>query len=334
MHTPVQRIELTTWTMVRFFIILIGLFLLWRVLDILGLLFVVLIIVAALNPAVTWFVRQGIPRPASVTLLYLLLITALAVIFSLILPPLIIQLVTFTESFPAIIQRLTPLYSFLVESGAQQVLSSLTSQLSVFTQGVFSTTVQVFGGIVSVVTIFVLSFYLLLDVREARNTLITLLPANKVKPILAILSKTSDKIGHWLRGQITLSIIVGFVTFIGLVVLNVPYALALAVITGLLEIVPFIGAITAGILAILVAYAAGSIKLAAFVLIFYAIVQQIEGNFLVPKIMQSTTGLSPVVVIIALAVGANLAGIAGAIIAVPLAAGISVIFQEWPKLRE
>ncbi len=329
-----QRIEITTISILKVFGVMLAIFFLWKILNILGLLFVVAIVVAALDPAVAGLQRSGLPRGVAVSLIYLGLFFILAFIFSLLLPPLVDQLSALTVTFPTLIARVTPLYQVIVDSNAQDLLSTISAELSAFTQGIFAATARLFGGAAAFISVLVLSFYILLDVGQARLSFIPLIPAGKVKPVVATLEKVSATLGSWLRGQLFLSVIITLVTYVGLLMLGVPYALTLAVLAGVLEIIPYLGPILAGIVALVVAYASGSWQLAAGVLIFYAALQQLENHFLVPKIMQSAVGLSPVTIIIALAIGGQLAGITGAIIAVPLTAVLTILAAEWPKLQK
>lgn len=331
---PTQRVEITTKSVLKVFGVLLAIFFIWKILNILGLLFVVLIVVAALDPAIGGLQQYGLPRGAAVSLIYLGLFLVLAFLFSLLLPPLVDQLSNLTVAFPSLVSRVTPLYQVVVDSNAQDLLSTISAELSAFTQGIFAATARLFGGAAAFVSVLVLSFYILLDVKQARHAFIPLIPANKVKSVLNIVEKVSSTLGSWLRGQLFLSLIITAITFIGLAILGVPYALTLAVLAGVLEIIPYLGPILAGAVALLVAYASGSWQLSAGVFVLYAVVQQLENHFLVPKVMQSAVGLSPVTIIIALAIGAQLAGITGAIIAVPLTAVLSVLIAEWPKLNK
>lgn len=331
---PPQRIELTTASILKVFGVLLAIFFLWKIINILGLLFVVLIVVAALDPAVDGLQQQGLPRAAAVSLIYLGLFLLLAFLFSLLLPPLVDQLSNLTVAFPSLVARVTPLYQVLVDSQAQDLLSTISAELSAFTQGIFAATARFFGGVAAFTSVLVLSFYILLDVKQSKHAFIPLIPATKVKSVLLIAQRVSQTLGSWLRGQLLLSLIITLITFVGLALLGVPYALTLAVLAGILEIIPYLGPILAGVVALLVAYASGSWQLSAGVLVLYAAVQQLENHFLVPKVMQSAVGLSPVTIIIALAIGAQLAGIAGAIIAVPLTAVLAVLITEWPRLQK
>lgn len=328
-----QRVEISTVSYLKFVGVLLGVAFLWFIRDILALLFIVLIIVAALGPTVRTMEKNGVPRVLGVSLIYIAAFLVLAGIFSMIVPPLINQIRALAQNFPSLVSQVAPLYEILIESNAVDALNKLSNQLGSVTQSVFTATSNIFGGAFAAITVLVISFYMLVDARQNRDSLVVLVPARYLKQVTDIVSRAGDKLGSWLRGQLILSVVITIITLIGLLLLGVPFALTLAVLAGLLEIVPFIGPIIAGIVAVAVAYMAGSWQLALAVFVFYILLQQLENHFLVPKIMSNAVGLSPVVVIIALAVGSKLAGVVGAILAVPLVATLSVIAHELPQFR-
>ena len=327
----VQKVEFTALSVLKVFAIVAALFILWRIIDVVALVFATFIFVAALNPIVKYLAENGIPRSGAVAIVYVLLFGLLAGLVSLILPSLVEQVRLLAQSLPVFARTIRPLYDILLESDTQGVLQSVSSQLSGFTQGVFSATATVFGGAASALTVFVLSFYMLVEEEKTRRALVPLIPEEYVKPVLDTIIRVNEQLGSWLRGQLILSAIIGSISFIGLLIMGVPYALTLAVLAGLLEIIPVIGPIVAGFAAVVVAYASTSWEIATAVLVFYIVIQQLEGHLLVPKIMESAVGLSPIIIIIALAIGSKLAGIEGAILAVPITATIAVLVQEWPR---
>ena len=333
MSSQTQRVELSTFTIAKFFLVPLVLWLIWYLRDILALLFLVMIIVASLTPPIRFLEKQGIPKLGAVTLLYSIGVLILIGLFSLIIPPLVEQVRLFVIEFPLIVERVTPLYRLITESNAQQILNSLSSSLSNLTQGVLTATVAVFGGAISAMTVLVLSFYLLVDAEKTKESLLALVPVEYRKTVVDIVVQTGEKLGSWLRGQLILSLLIGLISFLGLLVLQVKFALTLGVLAGMLEIIPFLGPIIAALAAVFVAYASGSWQIALVVLVFYIILQQVESHVLVPKIMESAVGLSPIVVVIALAIGAKLGGITGAVLAVPLAATASVVARDLHKFR-
>ena len=151
--------------------------------------------------------------------------------------------------------------------------------------------------------------------------------------IFEVMNKIGFKMGGWLRSQFILMIIVGVADGIILMILGVPYALTLAVWGGLTEVIPYIGPWLGLIPAFIVAFTISPLK-GLLIFIAYIIIQQLESQFLVPKIMGKAVGLSPVIIILAILIGAKLMGILGVLIAVPAAAAISVIIQEWPEIKK
>lgn len=328
-----QKVEISTLSILKFFGVILGLFFLWTIRDIFTLLLVVLIVVAALNPLVKWMMNQQIPRTVAVTVIYLVLFAVITLAFTLILSPLVKEISNLVDRFPEIVSSISPAFAELVNTGSiANVLRDYASELANITQGVFAAITQIFGGAITGITVAALSFYILVDMKTSRDALVVMTPKDYVEPAIKILNKIGDKIGAWVRGQVVLSFVIGVTSYIALLIINVPFALTLAVVAAILEIIPVVGPIIAGVIALVFAYGAGSWQMALAVAIFYVILQQIENAILVPKIMQKAVGLSPVIIIIALAVGGKLAGVSGAILAVPIATAVSVLVQDIPKL--
>lgn len=327
-----QTVEISLLSVLRIVFVVLGLVILWQIKSIIALFVVVLFLAAALNPLVEGLMKKNVPRTVAVAMIYVILFALIALFLSLILSPLVKQLFTLVERFPSIIAKITPLYTELVlEGNFEQILQSYTTELAKLTQGVFVAASQIFGGAISAITVFFLSFYILVDARKSRDAVILLTPKTYVEAVVKILGQIGDRIGSWVRAQVLLSFVVGTISYIGLLAMGVPYALTLSILTGIVEIVPVVGPIIAGIATVLVAYGEGSWQLALGVLIFFTVLQQLESALLVPKIMQKAVGLSPVIIILALAIGGQLAGVAGAILAIPITTAIAVLIQEWPK---
>jgi len=137
-----------------------------------------------------------------------------------------------------------------------------------------------------------------------------------------------DKLGAWLRGQIVLSLAIGVITWFVLTILGIPFALPLAILAGFLEIIPTIGPIIAAIPAVIVAFAISPF-MGLVVMLAYVGIQVAENNILVPKIMQKAVGLNPVVILVAILIGANLMGIIGALLSIPLVSAAIIIFRAY-----
>ncbi|PIV25710.1 hypothetical protein COS38_00140 [Candidatus Berkelbacteria bacterium CG03_land_8_20_14_0_80_40_36] len=312
---------------------LLAVWLVWSVQDIIILFFIVLVLVAALSPVVDFWSKK-INRALATSLVYLLILACLVLIGFVIIPPVATQVRSLSYDLPYLSKQIFPVFGAWrdVIDFSTQSLTSLASQLQTVSSSIYSTTVGFIGGVVGVFTVLVLTFYLLLEEQGAKNFLYKYLPIQNRETYIEIMQKVGLKMGAWMRGQLFLALVVGVIDFAGLVIIGVPYALTLAVWAGLTEIIPYIGPVLGAIPAIIIALTISPIQ-GLLVLIFFIVVQQVESNFLVPKIMQKAVGLSPVIIILVLLIGGKLAGILGIILAVPVAATIGVFVQELPKLK-
>lgn len=330
-----MKVEISTWSVIKILLILLGLWLLWEIRDILVLLFVVIILVAGLRPIVAWFVARGIPRLAAVSGLTLMTVGGFLVILSLIIPAIITQLQIFVFSeFPIILQKISPYYESITQG--RQLLNELINQLQAVSGNIVTGVVSIFGGLVSALTVLVLTFYLLLEPHPLTQTgIMTLLPPKYQQQLASSLGRISEKLGAWLRGQFLLSLIIGLLTAVAMSLIGVPAPLAIGLIAGLLEVVPIVGPLIAGIIMVMMAAVSPEAALLKVVIsLGFAVgLQFLEAHLLVPNIMKQAIGVSPVVVIIALLVGSQLGGITGAIIAIPAAAILQVAAQDWPKFK-
>ena len=152
------------------------------------------------------------------------------------------------------------------------------------------------------------------------------------KKVMTIWLKVEERLGAWVRGQVTLAFTIGLSTFFGLTLLGIPYTFPLAILAGLLEIVPIIGPIIAAIPAILVAFTISPL-LALATAALYFIIQQVEANLVVPLVMRKAVGLPPLVTIIGLMIGGKLGGIGGAILAIPIFVTLETIIKEYFALK-
>jgi len=327
-----NKIEISWASIFRVLAVVLGVLFIFKIAQVIALFFVVVVLVAAFSPIVDNWSRY-IPRILAVILLYLLGLVILATTGFLIIPPLIDQLQALATNLPTYFEKILPLlqnWKNLINS-SQQSLTSISQTISQVSAGIYSTTIGFIGGLIAFVTIFVLTFYMLLEKNAVRDLIVSFLPIEKREQIIIALRKIIAKMGGWLRGQLMLCLIVGILDLTGLLIFRVPYALTLAIFAGLTEIIPYIGPWLGFVPALLIALTVSPL-LGLIVAIWYVAVQQIEGHILVPKIMQKTVGLNPVIVILAFLIGGSLFGILGLILAVPAAAAILVVIQEWSNL--
>lgn len=329
------EIYLPTVTILKLIAVFFGVWFLWAIRDILVLFLIVLIFVAAMSPVVDrWSTRMS--RPLAIGLLYGIVVALVVLALSLVVPPLVIQMRDLARNLPDYVQQLLPSGSVRdLITLSQTSIANISNQLANLGASLYSTTSAFITGVFSIFTIFVLTFYFLLEEKGARKFFLSLVPDQERRQrIVDAVEKIGLKMGAWVRGQLLLMLIVGLLDLIGLFIIGVPYALTLGVWAGLTEIIPYVGPILGAIPAVIIAF--GESPLKGFLVIgLFAVVQQIEAQFLVPKIMQRAVGLSPVVIILAILIGAKLMGLLGVVLAVPLAAGLAVLLkEEWPKLRK
>lgn len=332
---PKTTIDISTNTIWR--IIIIGLFLafLYIIRDVLVLLFFAIIIASAIDLPARHFDKLKVPRLISVLIIYLVCIGLLVGLLVLFIPSFANEIKDFSEEFPKYADELYQKFKGLQDGSlkyrkiideVQRLLGNLGDKLRELASNVLSKTLGIFGGIFSVVIVIVVSFYLAVQKNGIQRLLKGITPKEHEAYVLDTWERAQKKMGHWLQGQLFLAIVVGVLVYIGLSLLHIRFALLLAIIAGILELVPYIGPVLSGIPAVILAFFQAPI-LALWVIILYIVVQQLENYLLVPLIMKKVVGLNPVVVIIALLIGGKLLGILGILLAVPAAAVIAEFFK-------
>jgi len=331
-----MSLDISISTIFKVLAVLVGLWFLFIVRDVIAIIFAALIVAAALSPVIDKMAKRHIPRVVTILLAYLLLIALIGVLVYLILPPAVAQLRQLAEQLPNYFSYFQNIISNLRDfgvqnhliSGSQASLNSISDFLNNFTSNIFDTTKGFISGFTAILTVFVLTLYLLLDENGIKNFFVALLPVKQKHQLVNIANKIGVGLGAWLRGQLLLGIVVGALVYIGLLIIGVPYALTLGLLAGVLEIIPIIGPIISAIPAILIALSI-SPTMALIVTGFYILVQELENKLLVPKVMQRTVGLHPVTIIIVLLMGAKLMGVLGILLSVPVASVIYIILKEW-----
>lgn len=319
-----QKVEISVRTILFIAALLLGGWFFVQIIDILLLIFVAFILTSALHPLVDKLSAYRIPRALAIALLYIIGVLIIVFSSSTLFPPLVAQMLGLFNQLPEYAQK------FLQYFNIRSVnLENFTGQLAPITQNIFLLTVGIFSNIISLITVFVITFYFLLERPHLEKHIATLFGKTRGESIFLIIGKIEEKLGSWVRGQLLLMFIIGFTCFLGLVALRIENALALGVLAGVLEIVPIIGPIISAVPAILVALATSSSPFLALVVAgLYFAVQHLENNFVVPTIMRHSVGLSPVFTLLALMIGGRLGGIGGALLAVPLVVTIQVLIQE------
>lgn len=332
-----QTLDISILSIIRVLLVLLALWFLFVIRDIIAIVFISIILASAADPVVDTLVSKKVPRGIVIGSIYILVIAMLGAVVYFIIPPMVEQLKQLATQLPNYFDYFSTFISNLSAIGGgqladgQQNLDTISNFLNNLSTNIFATTRGFIGGFTALLTIFVLTLYLLLDERGIKNFFIALLPIKQKTQIQAIAHKVGQGLGAWFRGQLLLGLIIGVLVYIGLILLNVPYALTLAMLAGILELIPVIGPIISAIPAILISLSI-SPTTALMVAVFYILIQELENKLLVPKVMQRTVGLHPVTVIIVLLIGAKLMGLIGILLAVPVTTMIYIILKEWTTL--
>ncbi|MEI8061497.1 MAG: AI-2E family transporter [Candidatus Berkelbacteria bacterium] len=326
------KFEISSWTVVKILLVIVAAAMIYIVRDVVALLFIVLVLVATFSPIIKSWQKYLSRIPAIIALFTLLIAVAAGVVY-IIFPPLVNEFAQLAISVPSYISETNfdslRQYAPEIRNGLQ----SLSSNIGSITTNVYSFTAGVFGAVFSLLMIIVLTFYMLVEESDIKKQVSAFFSEQDREKGIGVINKIAAKVGSWFRGQMLLGLVIFVIDYVGLLIFGVPYALILALLAGLLEIIPTVGPFISGTIAVLFALTISPWK-ALFVAIFYMAVQLLENNFLVPKIMQKAIGISPVVIIISVIVGAKLLGVIGAILSIPIAASISVIIIEWPTISK
>ncbi len=209
---------------------------------------------------------------------------------------------------------------------AREVIQNVVNSINSISNSFFTTASSVFGGVLSFVVIIVVSFYLAVQNDGIGNFLRLITPDRDEKYVVELWRRAQLKMGLWMQGQLLLTLIVGLLTYIGLILLGVRDALILAILTGLLELIPLFGPIIALVPAVALGYIDGGISLAFMVGLLYIAIHQLENHIIYPLVVRKIVGVNPVVVIVALLAGYELGGFLGMLVSVPVAAvGIELL---------
>lgn len=314
-------------------------YLVWRLSEIVLLLLGAIIFASAVQPYVTALVKRGLPRSVAIILIDLLFIAFVVGLIVVAVPPLITFIVTVVQS-GVLSTKLTQLATRLAIFGWDrfQVLIpvfSLPTQLNALIaqtgdeveRQAWTITQSTMVGLGQALLLFTMAFYWLTSREHAQALLLLLSPKVQRQRVHAIWNDVEFRLGAYVRGQAILMVIVGLASYIGLLLLGVPYAPALALIAGITEAMPIVGPLIGAVPAVIVGFTVSPVT-GLLVVALYVVIQGLENNVLVPKIMASNVGLNPLVVIVAIVAGSTLNGVVGAVLAIPLAGVLQVIAQH------
>jgi predicted PurR-regulated permease PerM len=345
LHPPSQPYQWTfrrvMWATLVLVFVALSFWLLYRFNQVVFIVFIAIVLGTVIRPAVTWLHRRGLPRIAGVILVYLLLL-ALLISFVLLLFPLIVEqgttitaavpgyyqslrewmvndpnqlIVRFSEFLPATLPGLEP-----VQQTGQQMLASAGKALGYV--------ISVANIIFTATAVLLLAFHWTLDGPRTIRSLLLLLPKDQRESSSELISAMETKVGSYIVGQGVLCLVIGILALVAYLLIGLPNALVLALVAGVLEAVPMIGPLLGAIPAALVGLSIAPVKL-IWVIIATVIIQQLENSLLVPRVMRRAVGVNPFVSLLALFAFSSLFGIAGALMAIPIAAIIQLLLDRF-----
>jgi predicted PurR-regulated permease PerM len=303
--------------------------LIWLAIQLNGILIIVFIsyiIMAALSPFSDFLIRKRFPKILAILIPYSITIAILVSLIFPLVPFFASQIQLLFSNLPKYVNQVAKILNLQIDQAS--IRNVFESDINAIGKNALSVTGQILGGFFSIFTVLVISFYLMLQRETLKKQFIQLLNKKHQEHALKTISQVESKIGLWLRGQSILSFVIGFCVWGGLSILGLPFALPLGLMAGLLEIVPTIGPIVAAIPAIIVALTI-SPGLALSVIVFYILLQMLENNLLVPKIMEKAVGINPIVIIIGVLIGSKFLGVIGALLAVPFISTVLIAIKSF-----
>lgn len=280
---------------------------------------------------------RRIPRWLAILVLYLAVLCVVFGLLLLVVPPALQQAAELWQQLPGWIDQAQ---SYLVQRGllsrpitvADAIASTAPEGGTSAVSTIAGTLWGLVGGVIGLVTLLILTFYLLVDRESMFDAFLAFVPADRREAGAEAAREITRRVAAWLMGHLILGGVMGAATAIGLFLLGVPYFYVLAILAAAGELIPIIGPLIAGTAAVAVA-ATVSLHVALGALVYFVVLQQVEGNVLVPKIMERQVGLSPAAVMIALMVGGEIHGVVGAVLAMPTTAILKVVYQDLTTRR-
>jgi predicted PurR-regulated permease PerM len=328
-----------------FILLVVGLYFFW---DLVLVILAAVVIASAMEPITRSLVRIKIPRILAVVMIYLGFALFLSMFIYFFVPPVLNEAASFLSNFPSQLELgnlLSPVRDngpvFLKPSieelsaslSLEQLIGDLRHTVSSISQSIFKILSAVFGGLMSLMLIVVLSFYFSVQEDGIVDFLKIITPVKHENYIIGLWRRSQFKIGRWMQGQLVLMFIVGVLVYLGLLLLDVKYALLLAVLAALFEIIPIFGPVLSAIPAIAMGLTDGGISAGLLVAGLYIIIQQFENQLIYPLVVRQVVGVPPLLVILAILVGARMGGFLGAVLAVPIAAALREYVSDVQKYK-
>jgi predicted PurR-regulated permease PerM len=299
---------------------------------------VALFIAISLDPAVRWLTRHGVRRSWAVGLIFVVAFLFVVGLVAAVMPPLVRQGTNLSQGLPAYIDQVVERSRRLREFGDRLGFTGQLRELAAHLPAMIGANVlgfvrSFFGAVFTGLTVMVLTIYFMADLPRLRNGVVRLFPGPRRPHARRTVDIVVDKVGAYMIGNIIISLVAGVATFAALTALRVPFALPLAVVVAITDLIPMIGATLGAVVCVIIAALSSPLwPTTVLVLVFFVAYQQLENYLIAPRILRNTVDLPAVAVLLAGLVGANVLGLIGALMAIPIAAVIKVLGS--PMIRE
>ncbi len=296
-------------------------------------LFTAVLLAAAVAPAARLMARRGVPRGVTILVIYLLVLLVLAGVVALVVPLVVDEIDALRQSLPGYADDIQRLVARIAPDQAQNFsTSTITNRLSGELGTVASTLTSLIFDLVSfsitVILVLVIAFFLAVEEDFVALAIRRFVPPQERPRVARVMGRIGTRLGQWARAQLLLALFFGVAFGVGLRVFNVHYAVTLGVVGGVLEIIPYVGGFITVALAVLIALTQHPL-LVVWVIAWYAVVVEVEGHVIAPKLMDRVLGIHPLVVVVALFLGGEALGILGALLAVPIAIVVQALLDEF-----
>jgi predicted PurR-regulated permease PerM len=348
MTKPLEKqinVSITVGTMVTILIVAAGAYALWILRGLVLLVLTAIIISSAIEPGVIAFRRGRVPRILAVSIMYVVVFGSFFGLIYFFIPPILSDTQNFLSIVPEYLNTLNLPASLGgtalgITSGAHQsqsLFQTLFAFQSAFTvgtsEGSFRLLSTFFGGIFSLFVVVVLSFYFAIQETGVEDFLKLVSPSQHEAYVVDLWYRAQKKIGQWMQGQLLASVIAAVIIYLGLLLFHVPDALLLAVFTAIAALIPIFGSYIAAFPAVIIAFSSGGILLALIIAGLFIIVNLFEANLIHPAVVKSVVGVPPLLVLLAIIAGGDLAGFLGVLLAVPLAAVLREALSDFDKRK-
>jgi predicted PurR-regulated permease PerM len=340
------NISITLGTVIKTVLLLLAVWFLYYLRDLALVVVTAIVFASAMEPGIAGLMKRKVPRLPAVIIIYILLFSMFFGIFYFFLPSVLEDLATFVSALPNYLDVFSRVgafdeYARILGTATPSDLSSNdimntvrnTLNLGGTFSNAFSAVSNIFGGVVSFILVIVLSFYFAVIETGVEDFLRIVSPRKYESYVLNLWKRSQHKIGLWMQGQLLLAVIMGVLIYLGLTILGVKHSLFLAVIAAVFEIIPVFGPTLASVPAIIIGFADGGTTLGLLTVALYIIAQQFENHLIYPLVVTRVVGVPPLLVILALIVGAKLAGFLGVLLSVPAAGALQEFIKDVESKR-